>query len=98
MLTLEQSLDLPCLLVSAQQLLPRWAERHPALDGLDSVADVIAATRRGSEADRDDVLVALAELASPDGGDSPEAAALLCQLLIPAVVSTLLAGISGPAG
>ena len=95
MLSLEQSLDLPRLLDSAQQLLPRWAQRYPALSGLDSVADVAAATRRGSEADRDDVLIALVELASPDGGDSPEAAALLCQLLIPAVVSTLLAGISG---
>lgn len=98
MLSLEQSLDLPRLLESAQPLLPRWAERHPALDGLDSAADVAAATRQGSEADRDDVLIALAELASPDGGDSSEAAALLCQLLIPAVVSTLLAGLSGARG
>lgn len=98
MLSLEQSLDLPRLLDSAQPLLPRWAEGHPALDGLDSAAGVTAATRQGSEADRDNVLIALAELASPGGGDSPEAAALLCQLLIPAVVSTLLAGISGARG
>lgn len=98
MLSLEQSLDLPRLLDSVQQLLPRWAQRHPALYGLESVADVTAATRRGSEADRDDVLSALAELASPESGDSPEAAALLCHLLIPAVVSTLLVGISGSRG
>ena len=95
MLSLEQSLDLPRLLVAAQRLLPKWGERYPVLDELWSVADVVAATRRGSEADRDDVLIALAELANPEGGDSLEAAALLCQLLIPAVVSTLLTGFSG---
>ena len=71
MLSLEQSLDLPRLLDSAQRLLPRWAERYPALTGLESAADVAAATRQGSEANRDEVLIALAELASPEGGDRP---------------------------
>lgn len=89
MTTLEQALGLTDLLDAAAACVPLWGLHHPDLGELLTVGDVVLGSRTGSLAARDKLLRELARLANRDAGDSPEAAALLCQLLVPGVVSKL---------
>lgn len=89
MATLEQLLDITSLLDAAQQQLPGWGIRHSELGALTTVDEVADATRCATAQDRDGVLLALAGLASTEGGDNCAAAALLCHLLIPGVLCRL---------
>lgn len=86
---LQNALGVGDLLTAAEVSLPGWGLSHPDLGRLLSLDDVVRASRTGSHADRDAVLFDLAWLASQTGGDDLEAAAVLCQLLIPGVISKL---------
>lgn len=89
MLTLHEALGVDGLLVGVDSLLSSWSLFHPDLGRLTSRAEVARATRTGTCEARNGVLRALAELAAHDGGDSREAAALLCLLVAPGVVTKI---------
>ena len=80
---LQDALGLDDLLAAAASSLAGWALVHPDLGQLLALDDVVLASQTGSLQDRDDVLFRLAQLASKDGADSREAAAVLCHLLVP---------------
>ena len=90
MITIEYALGLDELLVSAEALVVGWGLRHPLLGELTSVEDVVQASKSGTWDDRDEVLRGLARLADKDAADCPEAAAVLCSLLIPGVLNKLM--------
>lgn len=89
MATLEHLLDITALLDAAEQQLPSWGIQHPELGVLTTLDLISDATRTGTAEERDEVLLALAALANVEGGDNCAAAALLCHLLIPGVLSRL---------
>jgi len=63
-------------------VLTRWATSQPALAGLTTVADLVAACSDTSEYERSNaVLLALVQLAAIDGGSDDDALALLLHLL-----------------
>ena len=86
---LQDALGLDDLLAAATSSLAGWALVHPDLGPLLTLDDVVLASQTGWLQDRDDVLFRLAQLASKDGADSREAAAVLCHLLVPGVVAKL---------
>lgn len=90
MATLEQILGLDELLARANDALPGWQLSHPEAGPLTAVDQVVRATRLGTVQDRDAVLHGLARLGNVEGDDLPEAAALLCHLLVPGVVSKVM--------
>ena len=90
MITIEYALGLDELLVRAELLVASWGLRHPLLGDLTSVEDIVQASKAGSWDDRDEVLRGLARLADKDAADCPEAAAVLCTLLVPGVLSKLM--------
>lgn len=90
MATLEECLGISELLDAADNHLTSWGLSHPDLGALLSREEVVQATLTGTHDDRNDVLLGLARLANVDLGDSREAAALLCFLLIPGVLSKLV--------
>ena len=89
MTTLHSCLGIDDLLADADRLIPSWALSHPDLGPLWSRAEVLQATRTGTPEARNRVLLDLARLAHIDAGNSREAAALLCFMLIPGVLSKL---------
>lgn len=89
MYTLEQCLGIGDRLEAAAELLPGWGLTHPELGVLESVGDVVRATRTGSAKARDDVLFGLAVIAGSDREGCLEATAIMCRLLIPGVISKL---------
>ena len=89
---LHDALGLDDLLAAATSSLAGWALVHPDLGPLLTLDDVVLASQTGSLQDRDDVLFRLAQhasVASVDGADSREAAAVLCHLLVPGVIAKL---------
>ncbi len=90
MATLEECLGIAELLDAADNLLPSWGLSHPDLGVLLSREQVVQATLTGTPEDRNRVLLDLAWLAHVECGDSCEAAALLCSLVIPGVLSKLV--------
>lgn len=96
MATLEECLGISELLDAADTHLPSWGLSHPDLGALLSRDQLMQATRAGTPDDRNDVLLGLAGLANVEVGDSREAAALLCWLVIPGVLSKLVP-LRGPA-
>jgi len=89
-MSIEKAMGLGELLAGARVLVPGWGLRHRLLGELASVDDVFRAARTGTVRDRDEVLRGLARLANKDADDCVEAAAVLCKLLIPGVVSKLM--------
>ena len=86
---LHDALGLDELLEAAETAIPGWGLIHSDLGDLRTLDDVVAASRTGSPRARDDVLFALARLASVDGADDRWAAAVLCHLLVPGVIAKL---------
>ena len=89
-MSIEKAMGLGERLAAAEALVPEWGLRHRLLGELTSLDDVFQAARTGTNRDRDEVLRDLARLANKDAGDCEEAAAVLCKLLIPGVVSKLM--------
>ncbi|MEA5055306.1 hypothetical protein [Raineyella sp.] len=89
-MSIEKAMGLGERLAAAEALVPWWGLRHRLLGELATLDDVSRAARTGTVQDRDEVLRDLARLANKDGGDCEEAAAVLCKLLIPGVVSKLM--------
>lgn len=87
--TLREALGTEFLLQAADRLAPGWGISHPDLGLLRSVDDFRRASRTGDVMARDDVLIALAGLAHVEGENCPEAAAVLCELLIPGTLAKL---------
>lgn len=87
--TLREALGIDQLLRSADRLAAGWGIEHPDLGLLGSVADFERASFTGDVAARDDVLIGLAQWASAAGEDCPEAAAVLCHLLVPGTLAKL---------
>lgn len=90
MATLEECLGIAELLDAADNVLPSWGLFHPELGALLSREQVVQATLTGTPEDRNRVLLDLAWLAHVECGDSCEAAALLCSLVIPGVLARLV--------
>ena len=89
MASLEQNLGISNMLIGVDQHMSDWGVQHRELGALGTLDDFVRATNTGTFQDRDDVLLALAARAAVDGGDSVQAAAVLCQLLVPGVLSRL---------
>ena len=89
-MSIEKAMGLGGRLAAAEALVPEWGLRHRLLGELTSLDDVFQAARTGTNRDRDEVLRDLARLGNKDAGDCEEAAAVLCKLLIPGVVSKLM--------
>ena len=71
------------LLEVARMRWPAWQERHAVLRTVDDLADLKGATRRLGSAGSNEILLALAELGMPDGGNEAAATATLVWLLLP---------------
>lgn len=77
------------MLDAADELLPGWGLHHPDMGPLLTRADVVLASRSGSTAARNKLLLDLARLGNVADNNCREAAAVLCHLLIPGVVTKL---------
>ncbi|MQW77331.1 hypothetical protein GHK92_15765 [Nocardioides sp. dk4132] len=71
------------LLDRARQKWPAWVAAHPGLGVVDNFDDLRAWLPAVDYAASDEVLLALAMLAAPDGGDDIVAAAALAKCLLP---------------
>ena len=71
------------LLEVARVRWPAWQERHAPLRSVDDLDALKEATRRLTPAESNELLLALAELGSPDGGNEAAATAALVWLLLP---------------
>lgn len=71
------------LLAQARQAWTGWCVEHPALGVVEDLLDLPAWLKAASPQDADDVLHALAQMASPRSGDDITAAGALAWLLLP---------------
>ena len=71
------------LLAQAQEAWPSWCADHPGLGVVDDLLDLPAWLRDADRQEADDVLLVLAQLASPAGCDDVTAAGALAWLLLP---------------
>ncbi len=71
------------LLARAREQWPRWAQSDPRLVVVEDFDDLRAWLRQADPAHADQVLLALAMLAAPDGGDDLVAAGALAHALVP---------------
>ncbi|PWJ23263.1 hypothetical protein ATK17_3756 [Branchiibius hedensis] len=71
------------LLAQADQAWPAWCARYPVLDVAADTAGLRSWLKKAVTADADEVLLALAQLAAPDGDNDVAAAATLAWALMP---------------
>ena len=71
------------VLAAARRRWTRWQQTHEALRVVDDLLDLPEWLRAADGAGADRVLLALAELSAPDGGDDVAATAALAWLLLP---------------
>lgn len=71
------------VLALAGQRWPGWQATHPHLRVVDELADLPAWLRAADWSDADRVLLALAQLSAPDGGDDVAAVGVLAWVLLP---------------
>ncbi|WP_256791973.1 hypothetical protein [Terrabacter sp. Ter38] len=72
-------------LATARSRWPVWVSVRPVLGVVDDLLELPAWLRRAERDDADKVLLALAELSSPEGGDDVAATGALAWVLLPGV-------------
>lgn len=73
------------VLALARHRWPAWQGEHPALRAVDELADLPGYVRAAERQEADQILLALAQLSAPDGGDDVAATGTLAWLLLPGV-------------
>ncbi|MER7070654.1 hypothetical protein [Terrabacter sp. NPDC000476] len=73
------------ILATARSRWPCWVSAHPVLGVVDDLLELPAWLRQADRDNADAVLLALAELSSPEGGDDVAATGALAWVLLPGV-------------
>ena len=73
------------VLAAARSRWPGWVSAHPVLAVVDDLLELPAWLRQAERDDADAVLLTLAELSSPEGGDDVAATGALAWVLLPGV-------------